>query len=372
MNPIGSRDTVGIDLGDTFSYAHVLGPEAHTRRRFRLRTTPRAFTAYFDRQPEARVVMETGTHSPWASRLLKAIGHEVIVANAREVSLISKGKKKTDRRDCELLARLGRADPSLLSPIEHRSAECHQDLAVLRARQVAVRARTQLINACRGLVKPFGQRLPSCASERFHKKAGKCTPAELLPALSPLLKLIGELTDSIKGYDQQIDQLGSKHSAALHLQQVPGVGPIVSLAYVLTLEDPRRFSKSREVGAYLGLVPRLDDSGDTKKQLRITKAGDVDLRTLLVTSAHYILGPWGHDSDLRRWGLSRAERGGKNGKKCALVAVARRLAVLLHRLWLTGEIYDPLFLARQRGEADNPDLMRLPRPRNRKKKSTAA
>lgn len=371
MNPIGSRDTVGIDLGDTFSYAHVLGPDARTRRRFRLRTTPKAFAACFERQPEARVVMETGTHSPWASRLLGKLGHEVIIANAREVALISKGKKKTDRRDCELLARLGRADPSLLSPIEHRSAESHQDLAVLRARQAAVRARTQLINACRGLVKPFGHRLPSCASERFHSRARKCTPEELLPALSPLLKLIEELTASIKAYNDQIEQLCAKHRAAIHLQQIPGVGSIVSLAYVLTIEDPRRFSKSREVGAYLGLVPRLDDSGDTKKQLRITKAGDVDLRTLLVTSAHYILGPWGEDSDLRRWGLARAERGGKNGKKCAVVGVARRLAVLMHRLWLTGEVYDPLFLARQRGEANDPDLMRPPQPRNRKKTSAA-
>jgi transposase len=371
MNVIGNRDTVGIDLGDTISHAYVVGPDGRFRERFRLKTTPKAFLARFGDRPEARIVMETGTHSPWSSRLCSGLGHEVIVANAREVSLITQSKKKTDRRDSEILARLGRADPSLLSPIQHRSEQCHHDLAVIRARQGAVRSRTQLINTCRGLVKPTGQRLPSCAADCFHKKAALAVPPELLPALLPLLELIEKLTASINAYERLIEQLCVKHQAALHLQQIPGVGPITSLAYVLTIEDPRRFAKSREVGAYVGLVPKLDDSGKEKKQLRITKAGDVDLRTLLVTSAHYILGPWGPDSDLRRWGLSRAERGSKKGKKCAVVAVARRLAVLMHRLWITGEVYDPLFLAKQRGEADDPALAKPPRTRGRKNTSAA-
>ena len=125
-------------------------------------------------------------------------------------------------------------------------------------------------------------------------------------------------------------------------RQVPDVGAITALYYVLTIEDPGRFAKSRAVGAYVGLRPRQRDSGEQKPQLRITKAGDRLLRSLLVRCAHYILGPFGPDADLRRSGLRMAERGGAAGKKRAIVAVARRLAVLLHRLWVTGEVYEPL------------------------------
>jgi transposase len=311
-------------------------------------------------------VIETGTHSPWVSRLLEALGHEVIVANARRVALISKNKKKNDREDCEILARLGRADPELLAPIEHRTEDSQVDLAVLRARSAAVRSRTQLINSARGLAKAIGERLPRCTASTFHKKVASQIPDKLRPALDPLLKLIEQLTTIVKAYDKQIELLCQRHPETQHLQRVQGVGPIVSLAYVLTIEDPHRFKRSRQVGAYLGLVPKQDESGESKPQLRITKAGDVDLRSQLVMSAQFILGPWGEDSDLRRWGLALAERGARNGKKRAVVAVARRLAVLLHHLWRTGEVYDPLFLARQRGEADDEDKARPARPRKAK------
>jgi transposase len=193
-------------------------------------------------------------------------------------------------------------------------------------------------------------------------------PQQLKESLEPLLVLIEASTTLIKAYDEQVKALCAKHQPTQLLQAVPGVGPIASLTFVLTLEDPRRFRRSRQVGAYLGLTPRLSESGDSKPQLRITKAGDVDLRRLLVTSAQYILGPWGPDSDLRRWGLALAERGANKGKKRAVVAVARRLAILLHHLWKTGEVYAPLFLARKRGEADDPTKMRPPRARGGSKK----
>lgn len=369
MNRIGIGETVGVDLGDKFSYACVLSADGQVVSRFRFSTTQAGFRGRFGRRPRSRVVVETGTHSPWVSRLLKGFGHELIVANSRRVALISKNKKKTDRQDCELLARLGRADPVLLAPIEHRGEQSQLDLAVLRARSATVRTRTQLINTVRGLVKATGARLPACTSESFHNSARPSVPEGLAPAVEPLFDLIESLTATIKSYDKQIERLCRRHEPTQHLQMVPGVGPICSLAFALTIEDPRRFRCSRQVGAYLGLVPKLDESGDSKPQLRITKAGDVDLRTLLVTSSHYILGPWGPDSDLRRWGLALAERGGKNGKKRAVVAVARRLAVLLHHLWKTGEVYDPFYLARQRGEVDDPDKARPPRARRSKKQT---
>lgn len=369
MNGIGLTDTLGIDLGDKFSYVCVLSAGGKVSGRFKLRTTPQAFRTRFSSRPPSRAVIETGTHSPWASRVLEECGHETIVANARRVSLISKNTKKTDREDCELLARLGRADPVLLAPIRHRGKEAQCDLTVMRARSSAVRARTQLVNAARGLVKSIGMRLSGCSTATFAKQARKQLPEELAPSVGPLLDLIETLTVTIKAFDKQVLQLCEKHPATQHLQRVAGVGPIVSLAFVLTIEDPHRFKRSRQVGAYFGLVPRLDESGQSKPQLRITKAGDVDMRALLVTSAQYVLGPWGEDSDLRRWGLELAERGAKTGKKRAVVAVARRLAVLLHHLWKTGEVYDPLHLAGQRGEAEDPTKARPPRQRKSKTKS---
>ena len=126
------------------------------------------------------------------------------------------------------------------------------------------------------------------------------------------------------------------------LKQVKGVGTQIALTYVLTLDDPHRFLKSRDVGCFLGLKPGRRDSGQSQPQMHISKEGDSLLRTLMVQGAHYILGPFGEDCDLRRWGLKLAERGGKNAKKRAIVAVARKLAVLLHKLWVSGEVYEPL------------------------------
>ncbi len=153
--------------------------------------------------------------------------------------------------------------------------------------------------------------------------------------------MIENMSLQIRRYDDQIKRLGEKkYTQTKLLRQVKGVGPVTSLAFVLTLADPYRFEHSRDVGPYLGLVPLQDESGDSKPQLRITKAGDCYLRRLLVTSAQYILGPFGSDCDLRRKGLDLCARGGKNARKRAVVAIARRLAVLLHKLWVSGEVYE--------------------------------
>jgi transposase len=192
-------------------------------------------------------------------------------------------------------------------------------------------------------VKSMGARLRKCSSRSFPDKVEERLPAEVREALLPLVRLAEALSDCIKVYDERIEKLGrEKYEHTELLRQVKGVGPLTSLAYVLTLENPDRFAKSRDVGPYPGLVPNQEDSGDSQPQLGISKTGDVMLRRLLVGSAHYILGPFGPDTDLRRYGLQLSERGGKNAKKRAAVAVARKLAVLLHRLWISGEVYEPL------------------------------
>ena len=343
LGPNLDRLTVGVDLGDQWSHYCILGLQGETLTEGQLRTTAQEVGEFFQGLNAARVVLEVGTHSAWIRDVLCSCGHEVLVANPRLMEGSKRHKRKNDRIDANKLARLGRVDPQSLHPIEHRSKEVRQDLVIIRARDVLVAARTELINATRGLVKSMGTRLPKCSSPSFAQKVEETVPVEIRDALLPLVRMTAALSDCIQGYDKKIEKLGSeKYGHTALLRQVKGVGPITSLAYVLTLEDPQRFVKSRDVGPYLGLVPRQEDSGESQPQLGISKAGDRMVRRLLVGSAHYILGPFGPDTDLRRYGLRICERGGKNAKKRAAVAVARKLAVLLHCLWVSGEVYEPL------------------------------
>ncbi|HMH05169.1 MAG TPA: IS110 family transposase [Terriglobales bacterium] len=343
LRPNLDRLTVGVDLGDQWSHYCILGLEGETLAEGQLRTTQQHITEFFQALNAARVVFEVGTHSPWVQEVICGCGHEVLVANPRLMEGSKRRKRKNDRIDANKLARLGRVDPQSLHPMQHRSREVRQDLVVLRARDALVAARTELINATRGLVKSMGSRLPKCSSPSFAQKAEETVPVEIREALLPLVRMAATLSDCIQGYDEKIEKLGrEKYGHTALLRQVKGVGPITALAYVLTLENPDRFVKSRDVGPYLGLVPKQEDSGESQPQLGISKAGDTMMRRLLVGSAHYILGPFGPDTDLRRYGLRLCERGGKNAKKRAAVAVARKLAVLLHCLWVSGEVYEPL------------------------------
>lgn len=342
--PKTSSATVGLDVGDRFTSFCVIDALGDVAEEGKIRTCEEQLLERLRPFKGARFVLEVGVHSPWITRLLQKEGMKVIVANPRKVELIRQNYRKTDRGDAEILARVGRLDPVLLSPVEHRSEQQQADLAVIRSRAALVAARTMLINQVRGSVKSFGGTLPRCDAHSFHKHAPAHLPPSLAVALSPLIAAIAATTSQIFAMDARVKELiETRYPAAIFVQQVHGVGPITSLTFVLTLADPTRFPKSREVGPFLGLTPRLRQSGDSSPQLRITKAGDTLLRSLLVQCAHYILGPFGEDSDLRRWGRERLERGGKNGKKRVYVAVARKLAVLLHRLWATGEVYDPFY-----------------------------
>jgi len=306
-------------------------------------TSPIGFRDYFSSLAPAIVAIEVGPHSRWASQVIRECGHDTIVANASKVKLIFANDGKNDRVDSRSLARLARVDRCLLFPIHHRSNEAQSALSVLRARDALVRARTRLINCVRGLVKPTGIHLSAVSAECFPIRVASRIPTDLHLSTALALEQIQSLSDTIAVYDQYIEHLvETRYPKAKLLQQIPGIGALTALAYILTLDDPARFPKSRQVGCFLGLRPRQDQSGDYNAQLGITKGGDEFLRRLLVNAAHYILGHFGPDSDLRRWGLAIAARGGKRAKKRAVAAVARKLAVLLHHLWVTGEVYEPL------------------------------
>jgi transposase len=292
--------------------------------------------------------MEAGTHSGWVSRILQELGHEVLVGNLRKLRVIWDSDEKGDDRDAEMLARIARFDPQLLYPIHHRGQKAQADLALIKARDLLVKARTILIAHARGAVKSSGQRISACSAEAFHVRLLEEMPVELMPALDPVMKTIEELTRRIRHYDKLLENLcAEKYPETAGLRAISGVGPVTALAFVLTIEESSRFDNSRAVGPFLGLTPKRDQSGQTDKQLRITKAGDAYLRRLLVGCAQYILGPFGPDCDLRRFGMKLAARGGKNAKRRAVIAVARKLAVLMHHLWKSGAVYEPLFQERR-------------------------
>jgi transposase len=335
--------TIGLDLGDRNSWYCVVDETGQIQLEQRVRTSAKALQEVFGAMPRSRIALEIGTHSPWISRLLGELGHEVIVANARKVRLIGESRKKDDRLDAQTLARLARIDPELLYPVKHRSAQAQADLMMIRARAGLVRARTGLVNTARGLAKSYGERLRGCNVRNMNPEKAESLSPELQAALEPLLNAIESLSERIVEYNEGIEKLAQQsYPQVALLKQIKGVGTLIALTFFLTLEDPHRFRKSRDVGGYLGLQPGRRNSGQSEPQLHISKEGDPYLRTLLVQGAQHILGPFGVDCDLRRWGLKLAERGGKSGKKRAIVATARKLAVLLHHLWVSGEAYEPL------------------------------
>jgi transposase len=338
-----SNLTIGLDLGDRSICYCMLDETGGIVMEKKVATTVKAMQAAFGAMPRCRIALETGMHSPWVSRVLSELGHEVIVGHARNVRLIGESRRKDDRLDAQTLARLARIDPELLYPVKHRSAQAQADVAMIRARAGLVRARTGLVNTARGLAKSYGERLRGCNVRNMDpEKAEGLSPA-LQRALEPLLAAIEELSERIVEYNDRIEALAQTTYPQVELlKQIKGVGTLIALTFLLTLEDPHRFRKSRDVGGYLGLQPGRRNSGQSEPQLHISKEGDPYLRTLLVQGAHHILGPFGIDCDLRRWGLKLAERGGRNGKKRAIVATARKLAVLLHHLWVSGEVYEPL------------------------------
>lgn len=337
-----SRVTIGLDLGDRRHRFCVLGGNGEVVEEGSLLNERLSLKGFIGRYPGALVVMEAGCHSPWISRYLEALGCEVIVSNPRKVRAIYQHERKSDRRDALMLARIARMEPALLYPVEHGSEEAQQDLLRIKLRDSLVRARVGVMNSIRSTIKSLGYKVPNASSERFHKVIKGTLPVELSEVIAPSLQVLEELSLRIRVLEREINALARrKYPATAWLEQIPGVGPITALYFVLKIEDPTRFAKVRDVGAFIGLCPRRDQSGENDPQLRITKRGDAYLRRLLVSAAQYILGPFAPASALRQYGLTLAAEGTARAKKRAVVAVARKLAVLLLSLWKNERCYVP-------------------------------
>jgi len=339
-----TTETIGVDVSDRKSRICVLSVEGEVIEERWITTTKHGMKQYFGKASRSRVVFEAGTHALWMKWVIEELDHEVIVANPRNLGLIYKSRKKSDPHDARRLAQLGRVDPDLLSPVQLRDRDAQVHLAQIRSRAMLIATRTKLVNHVRGQVKALGHRVKSCDPDQFPAAVTSSLPPEVEMIVEPALKVILGLTEQLQELDRAIEATAATEyaEAVKQLTQVYGIGTLTALSYILVLSDPTRFRQSRRVGAYLGLVPQLDQSGDGDPQLGITHAGETYLRTLLVGCAQTILKASSPDTDLKRAGLRIMERGGKNAKKRAAVAVARRLAVLLHRLWISGETYVPL------------------------------
>lgn len=335
--------SVGLDVSDRKSCWVGLNSEGAVSGRGKVTTRSPELEQWARSLAPTVMAIEAGPHSPWISRLVSRCGHEVIVGNPAKIPSISRSRSKSDWRDAEQLGRLARFDRSMLHEIKHRSEEAQLDLQIIRSRDVAVRARSKLISHVRGTVKAHGQLIPRCSTDAFVSRARMVIGKPLDHIVEPILEAIEKLSGTIRAYDQRIEKLVvTRYMEATWLMQVKGVGALTALAFLLVLGDASRFRSSRMVGPYLGLTPGRDQSGQSDPQKGISKEGDRLMRRLLIQSGHYILGPFGIDSDLRRHGETIARRGGKNARKRAAVAVARKLAVLLHHLWMTHDIYVPL------------------------------
>jgi transposase len=339
-------ETLGIDLGDRRSSYCLVAASGETLDEGSVTTTRESLSALFQAKGACRVVLEACGHVHWIARLASELGHEVVVANPREVRLISQSGRKNDRNDARTLARLGRADVELLRPVKLRGEDCRASRSILHARDLLVRTRTKLVNFVRGQVKTFGGRVPGCSTSAFRNKAVGHVPEPIRSVVTPMLEVLEQLEKQIRDFDREIERLcEEQHPETGVLRQMKGVGPVLALAYVATIESPARFASSRTVGNYVGLAPAQYASGAKTPELRISKRGDGFLRRLLVNAAAYILGPFGEDSDLRRYGGRIASSGSQRDKARARIAVARKLACLLHHLWRTGSVWDPNYAA---------------------------
>jgi transposase len=334
---------IGMDLGDKNHKAVIISAGGEVIDRSEVACNPEALRAYLGRHPGALLAVETGTHCRWISRLGQELGHEVLVGNARKLRMIWDSSRKNDWRDAEMLAKVARTDRSLLSPVRLRGDGDQELMRLVKARDLLVKTRTGIVNQIRGFCKSEGVRPPKCSAESF-TRLEHAIPANVLPVVKPLFAVLKELAMKVGLYDKMIaEALKRLHGedAAL-LEPIGGVGPVTAAAYLAAIGDVATFGSARDAGPYFGLIPRQAQSGQTDRQLRISKEGNEIVRRLLVTAANYIMGPFGKDCALRRHGMKIAERGGKNAKKRAKVAVARKLAVLMLAILKTRSAYRPL------------------------------
>jgi transposase len=328
----------GIDLHQNETEICVLDDSGAFVERARVKTSRETLRRRFDGLAPMKVAMEAGGSSPWVARLIESMGHDVVVCAPRRVRLIAESTMKTDEIDAEVLARLVRVDEGFLGRVTHRSESAQLQRGLMTARTALVSARSKWVHSARGILRSFGFRVPGGHTSRFHLRCAKVEmPDDLRAVVQPLLNQVEQVSAEIQAIEERLKSIAEANPIVQHLQKVPGVGTIVALYFVASIDDPDRFQRSRDVAAFFGLRPSLRGSGEICHYGRITKEGDPEMRRLLIQAAHGMINSRKRCA-LQQWALNIAAR---RGKKKALVALARKLAVLLHHLWATGEVFQP-------------------------------
>lgn len=329
---------VGIDVHQKYSQVCELSLNGVVESECQIPTTRSSLNRWFGKRDDLRIVVESSGVSRWVVRVLKEMGHEVTVVNPRRVRLIAESTLKTDRIDAEVLARLSCFGEGLLPTVYQRSEESANVQTRLRVRSTLVRSKVAMVNSLKGSLRNRGYRLRGQAIRRvIANLVAMELPSELRQSLDPLVEALLEVDERLRAVNAEIREECQENRLLKRLQTVPGVGPVVSLAYVSWIDDPTRFRSSRQVGPYLGLRPKVRRSAEFEFRGRITREGNPELRRLLTQAAHCFLRTQ-QDSALKQWALDLEKRA---GKKKAIVALARKLAVLMHRLWVTGHDFEP-------------------------------
>lgn len=285
-----------------------------------------------------RCILEASPLAEWAAAVLEGAGHEVIVIDPRKAKGVIASKKKTDKLDARNLARMGLT--GWYTQVHRKSSQARATRTFLQARAGLVQTALAQGSRIRGLLRAHGIKLGPVAESQFASRVKQAAQqqAGLWPMLEPLVKVWRQALEGAERMRKQMASQASAESVPRQLMTVPGVGPLVASTYVATIDEPRRFRSSRQVPAYLGLVPSVEQSGQREVHGRITREGDGLLRSYLIEAAQVLLTRTRRSCSLKRWGLRLWK---KKGLAKARVAVARKLAILLHRLWITGETFDP-------------------------------
>ena len=347
--------TIGMDLGNRKHTVCALDQTGNVLWRKDVANTPEALKPFFEENAGATVAMETGLCCRWVSALAKSCGCDALVGNARKLAAIWQSKQKNDENDALLIAELARASRRLFHLVELRDDARHEMVQVIELREVAVSQRTQAVNSVRGLCKAHGVFIPKCDASCFHKVAADAIPDGMAWKFKPMLRHLKEVAATIKRYDAMLEEYAQKHfkEEVELLRTVPGVGPITSCAFVALIADPGRFGSARDAGAYFGLTPGQDKSGDKDAPKHITKTGSALMRHLLVTAANHILRASSPDTALKRHGERICARGGKVARRKAKTAVARKLAVVMLAMLKSGKAYDDGIAAVKAGAGES-------------------
>lgn len=328
---------VAIDLHDEYSQLCVMSPSREKLTEARVPTTRVALADFFAQRQRSRVIYEAGPHALWVGELLKELGHEPIACHPRRVRLIAEGRNKNDRMDAEILARLSLSDLELIRPIHQRSRSTLDQRSVIRARAAVVDAQKRLRTMLRGLVKPFGLRVHRGKKRALAELSTAALPPLVRVSVDSVLQILTATAEQIAILDKHVEQICEQNVATTRLQTIPGVGPLVAAAFVHAIEDPKRFA-SNDIGPYIGLTPSNRSSAGKKLAPKEKgRPGDPYLRSLLLQAAWTLMNSRS-ESDLARWGRGLVER---IGPKKAAFALARKLATLMHHLWLREEDFQP-------------------------------